>query len=211
MRAHFFDMDGTLLVGTTAPLLVAEALGRSDSLHELEERFAAGTLTAVEFARELHARWGVVEAAIAEAAFAAAPVLENIPEVVADIHAHGEKACLITMSPTYFAELFLSFGFDAVFASRFPADPDTPLDDAAILNPRDKPRLAAAFCVEHGLRLDEAVAYGDSMSDVFLFDEVGVRISVNGDHHLEAICDVAISGPDLHAAYRAARELIAAR
>ena len=61
---------------------------------------------------------------------------------------------------------------------------------------------------EHGLDLAEAVAYGDSMSDVFLFEAVGVRISVNGDHHLAERSDVAVTGTDLLVAYRAARELL---
>jgi phosphoserine phosphatase len=146
-RAHVFDMDGTLLLGTTAPLLLAEALGATESLLVLEERFAAGTASAVDF--------------------------------------------------------------DAVFASRFPADADTPLDETAILNPRDKPRLAGAFCAEDGLRLDQAVAYGDSMSDVFLFEQTGLRVSVNGDHHIEQLADITISGPDLLAAYTAVRERLA--
>jgi hypothetical protein len=34
------------------------------------------------------------------------------------------------------------------------------------------------------------------MSDVFLFKAVGLRISVNGDHHLEEITDIAIEGPE---------------
>jgi phosphoserine phosphatase len=208
-RAHVFDMDGTLLLGTTAPLLLAEALGATESLLVLEERFAAGTASAVDFARELHARWGPVNPAVAAAAFAAAPLIANIREVLADIRAHCEKSCLITMSPASFAEQFLDFGFDAVFASRFPADAETPLDETAILNPRDKPRLAGAFCAEHGLRLDQAVAYGDSMSDVFLFEQTGLRVSVNGDHHIEQLADITISGPDLQAAYTAVRERLA--
>jgi phosphoserine phosphatase len=206
MRAHVFDMDGTLLMGTTAPLLLAEALGATEDLHRLEAEFAAGTLTAVEFAHALHGRWGPVDAAVARAAFGAAPLIAGIPEVLGDLHERGEKACLITMSPAFFADQFLDFGFDAVFASRFPADLDTPLDEAAILNPRDKPRLAGAFCDEHGLRLAEAVAYGDSLSDVFLFEAVGLRVSVNGDHHLAQLADLAVSGPDLVAAYTAVRE-----
>jgi len=206
MRAHVFDMDGTLLLGTTAPLLLAETLGATEGLHRLEAEFAAGTLTAVGFARAVHAQWGPVDAAVARAAFRAAPLIAGIREVLADLHDRGEKACMITMSPASFAQQFLDFGFDAVFASRFPADRDTPVDEAAILNPRDKPRLAGAFCDEHGLRLREAVAYGDSMSDVFLFEEVGLRVSVNGDHHLAELADVAVSGPDLLAAYTAVRE-----
>ena len=45
------------------------------------------------------------------------------------------------------------------------------------------------------------------MSDVFLFDAVGVRVSVNGDHHLAERSDIAVEGTDLLVAYRAAREL----
>jgi len=208
VRAHIFDMDGTLLHGTSAPVLLAAALGQPDSLHELEERFATGTATAVDFARAIHEMWGVVAPEVAQQAFAAAPLLANVREVLADIRERDERACLITMSPAYFAELFLDFGFDAVFASRFPGDAETPLDETAILNPRDKPRLAERFCREHGLELADAIAYGDSMSDVFLFDEVGFRVSVNGDHHLEERSDIAVEGTDLLVAYEAARRLV---
>lgn len=207
MRAHVFDMDGTLLHGTTAPILLAAALDADDALAALEERFATGAASTVEFARALHELWGVVTPETAQQAFAAAPVLGGLREVLADIHDRGERACLITMSPDYFAEQFLAFGFDAVFASRFPRSDDAPLDESAILTPEDKPVLAARFCAEHGLALADAIAYGDSMSDVFLFEAVGVRVSVNGDHHLAERSDVAVEGTDLLVAYRAAREL----
>ena len=198
-------MDGTLLRQTSAPALLAAALGQHEALLELEKRWAGGTATALQFGRALHEMWGVVPAEIARRAFAAAPLLANIREVVADIHGRGERACLITMSPDYFAEQFLEFGFDSVFASRFPRSPEVALDEAAILNPEDKPRLAARFCAEHGLEMRDAVAYGDSLSDVFLFEEVGLRVSVNGDHHLAELADIAIEGTDLMAAYAAAR------
>jgi phosphoserine phosphatase len=207
MRAHIFDMDGTLLHGTSAPVLLAAALGQSDGLAALEERFASGVTSAVEFAREIHTSWGIVPPTVAQRVFADAPVLANVREVLDDIHDRGERACLITMSPDYFAEQFIGFGFDAVFASRFPRTAGVPLDESAILNPRDKPRLAARFCAEHGLALEDAIAYGDSMSDVFLFEEVGFRVAVNGDHHLADRSDIAVQGTDLLVAYRAAREL----
>jgi phosphoserine phosphatase len=199
-------MDGTLLRRTSAPALLAAALGQDGCLEKLEERFATGAATAVDFARALHDMWGVVPSEISRRAFAAAPLLANIREVVADIHDRGERACLITMSPDYFAEQFVEFGFDRVFASRFPRSPDAALDESAILNPQDKPRLAARFCAEHGLEIGDAVGYGDSMSDVFLFGEVGLRVSVNGDGHLADLADIAVEGPDLMVAYLAARD-----
>ena len=206
MRAHVFDMDGTLVRRTSAPALVAAALGHDDWLLELEQRFDRGTATAADFARALHEMWGVVSPAVARRAFLTAPLLENIREVLDDIHARDEVACLITLSPDYFAEQFLEFGFDAVFASRFPRGAEVALDEGAILSPEDKPRLAGRFCAEHGVRLEHAVAYGDSMSDVFLFREVGLRVSINGDHHLAELADIAIEGSDLMLAYRAVRE-----
>ncbi|WCB94137.1 hypothetical protein DSM104299_02865 [Baekduia alba] len=206
-RAHIFDMDGTLLHGTSAPLLLAGALGQVDALHDLERRFAEGSATAVDFARALHAMWGVVPPEVAAEAFAAAPLLANVRAVLADIRARDESACLITMSPQYFAEQFLDFGFDAVFGSRFPLTADDPLDESAILHPRDKPVLAERFCADHGLALEHAIAYGDSMSDVFLFDAVGIRVAINGDHHLAERCDLAVDGTDLLPAYEAARRL----
>lgn len=66
--------------------------------------------------------------------------------------------------------------------------------------------LAAEFCAEYGFDMRDAIAYGDSMSDVFLFKEVGLRVSVNGDHHLAELADIAVDGPDLMPAYTAARE-----
>jgi phosphoserine phosphatase len=207
VRAHIFDMDGTLLHGTSGPVLVAAALDQRDALRTWEEQFAAGTATGVEFARALHEMWGVVAPEVVQRAFAAAPLLANIREVLQDIRARDERACLITMSPDYFAEQFLDYGFDAVFASRFPRDVDTPLDESGILSPQDKPRLAARFCAEHGLALEHAIAYGDSLTDIYLFEAVGVRVSVNGDHHLADRSDIAVEGTDLMVAYRAAREL----
>ena len=211
MRAHIFDMDGTLLQGTAAPVLLASALGQVEALEALELRFASGDVTAVDFARALHEMWGVVAPDIAREAFAAAPVIANVREVLGDIRRRDERACLITLSPDYFAEHFLDFGFDAVFASRFPRAADVPLDESGILGPEDKPRVAAEFCAEHGLAIEDAIAYGDSMSDVFLFDAVGVRVSVNGDHHLADRADIAVAGTDLLPAYRAARTLCDAR
>jgi phosphoserine phosphatase len=42
MSLHVFDMDGTLLKGTTASLQIARHLGCTRELAELEARFAAG-------------------------------------------------------------------------------------------------------------------------------------------------------------------------
>ena len=54
---HIFDMDGTLLTGTTANLEIARHLGTLPELHDLEARFAAGTLDTRGLSAEIHRLW----------------------------------------------------------------------------------------------------------------------------------------------------------
>ena len=58
-------MDGTLLHGTAAPVLLAEALGEPEAIALLEAELAGGTATTVDFARRLHELWGVVPLEVA--------------------------------------------------------------------------------------------------------------------------------------------------
>ena len=89
---HVFDMDGTLLTGTTASLQVAAALSDVDALVALEGRFAAGELTTVGFAAELCRLWRDLDAALVARAFAGSPWLTGIEQVCADIRRRGEHS-----------------------------------------------------------------------------------------------------------------------
>ena len=201
MRAHVFDMDGTLIPGTTAPLRLAAALGASEALHELEEEFEGHRITTQEFAARLHDLWGVVDSATVRSAFDDTPKLDGIAEVVDAIHAAGGVACVLTLSPDYFAEHFLPFGFDAVFASRFPRTVEAALDPNGILTAERKVTIAAEFCASVGTVLSSAVAYGDSYSDRFLFEEAGLAVSVNGDRRIMEVADLHVETVDLRDVY----------
>ena len=207
MRAHVFDMDGTLLHGTTAPVLLAAALGEPEALAALETRFSSGAATTVQFARALHDMWGVVAPEVAQQAFAAAPVVANVREVLAR-HPPPRRALL----PDHDVAGLLRRAVPRLrLRRRVRVALPALCDDAAgrVRHPQPggqatarRPVLRRAWAP-----LDDAIAYGDSMSDVFLFEQVGVRVSVNGDHHLAERSDIAVEGTDLLLAYRAAREL----
>jgi phosphoserine phosphatase len=53
---HVFDMDGTLLRGTTAAIEISRRVGRLQPLAELERRFAGEEISAPDFAVETHRR-----------------------------------------------------------------------------------------------------------------------------------------------------------
>ncbi|MFA1543603.1 HAD family hydrolase [Actinomadura monticuli] len=208
---HIFDMDGTLLAGTTANLEIARHLGTLPELHQLEARFSAGTLDTRGFSIEIHRLWRDLTPDIVATAYTAATWLTGIADVCADIRARGEHSAVITMSPDFFARHLLALGFDDVIASRFPPMPFTgTLDPAGILTPDDKVRVTEELRAGHRLTPAQCTAYGDSMSDAPLFRHLTNTVAVNADHHLADIAALDYRGTDLTEAYTLARTLTAA-
>jgi phosphoserine phosphatase len=210
VNLHVFDMDGTLLAGTTASLQIAHHLGCSAELAALEGQFAAGEIDTRGFAAAIHELWrSLTRQAVADVV-RASPWLNGIREVCADIRQRGERSVVITMSPDFFARHLLEFGVDEVAASRFPALPfHQPLDPAGILTPVDKVRIVDEIRARLGLPRARCVAYGDSMSDAPLFRQLTNTVAVNGDHHLAELAALSYRGGDLAGAYALGRELLA--
>lgn len=209
---HVFDMDGTLLRGTTASIELSRRLDRLEPLADLEAGFAAERITAAEFAMEMRALWTELSPELVAEVVSASPWIDGIQDVCADIADRGERSMLITMSPDFFAEHLLAFGVDVVAASRFPALPFAqPIDPAGILEPCDKVRLAEHERIAHGLTPNDCVAYGDSMSDLPLFGVLENTVAVNADEDLERVAAIAYRGDSLLDAYALARKLLARR
>jgi len=201
-RLFVFDMDGTLLPGTTASLELARATGTSAQLRALEEEFAAGRIDTKGFAAEISRLWGSLSADVVRDAFVKSPKLRNIREVTRAVADAGGRSCLISMSPDYFTDHFREFGFDHVFSSRFPRGGE-PLDPDRILVPEDKPRLVRELCTKESLDLGDTVAFGDSMSDYPLFRCLRLTVAVNPDAKLEKLALATYRGDDLYGAYAA--------
>ena len=206
---HVFDMDGTLLRGTTAAIELSRRVGCLDPLADLERQFATEEISAAGFAVETHALWAELTAEIVAEVVADAPWIDGIEDVCRDIAQRGERSMLITMSPGFFADHLGVRGIDVVHASRWPSPPfAAPIDPAGILNPADKVRLAEAERTAHGLPREACVAYGDSMSDLPLFGVLENTVAVNADPALEQRARIAYRGDDLREAYAHGRALL---
>lgn len=206
---HVFDMDGTLLRGTSAPIELSRRIGRLEALQELERGFAGEEITATQFAVAAHAMWGDLTAELVAEIFAGAPWIDGIEDVCADIARRGERSMLITMSPNFFADLLGARGIDVIHAAAFPPLPLVePIDPARILNPTDKVRLTEAERVARDLPLSACVAYGDSMSDLPLFAALENTVAVNADERLERVARAAYRGNDLREAYAHGRAML---
>lgn len=203
---HVFDMDGTLLPGTTASLQIAKAHGGDDWLQGLDRDFRAGLLETRQFAAALHRAWMQLSDDDVTRAFEAAPKIGGIRRTVEDIHAQGDVAVVVSMSPDFFVRRWLSYGFDRAIGSRFPAVPFTePFDPAGILTFDDKPKIVEELRSRLNISKSRVIAYGDSESDVPMFRVAGVSIAINGDDHVRHLATHAYNGHDIFDAYQLAR------
>ncbi|MFG2711182.1 HAD family hydrolase [Streptomyces goshikiensis] len=200
---HLFDLDGTLMYGSAAPVEISRQLGVSTEIGELERAFAARELTPQAFSIAAHALWSELTPMHVRAAFDGAPWLSGIREVWREIHDRGDYCAVISLSPSFFVELLLEWGAHAAHGSVYPSVPFTgPLDVAGILTPEGKVDVADRLCERFGVTRSECVAYGDSLTDSALFEAVPRSVAVNARPYLAERATYVYEGRDLREAYQ---------
>ncbi|MFF1693640.1 HAD family hydrolase [Streptomyces sp. NPDC058257] len=205
-RLHLFDLDGTLLHGTAAPVEISRQLGLEAEIAELERDFVAERIDSPQYAVRVHALWADLTDAQVTAAFEGAPWLMGIRETWADIREGGDYCAVISLSPSFFVERLLGWGAHAAHGSRFPSVPFTePVNPTGILNAAGKVKIAQWICEEFGVRRSDCVAYGDSLSDLDLFGAVPVSVAVNADQRLVGLATHSYVGRDLRKVYELVR------
>ncbi|MFC5214057.1 HAD family hydrolase [Streptomyces coerulescens] len=205
-RLHLFDLDGTLLRGTSAPVEISRQLGLEVETVALDREIQAGLIGPPEYAQRVHALWADLTDVHVTAAFEGAPWMARIREVWTEIRGQGDYCAVISLSPSFFVERLTGWGAHAAYGSRFPAVPFTePVDPAGVLSAEAKVRIADRLCEEFGVTRAECVAYGDSLSDKDLFGAVPVSVAINADRHLAGLATHTYMGMDLWEAYELVR------
>ncbi|MFD5700850.1 HAD family hydrolase [Streptomyces lasiicapitis] len=205
-RLHLFDLDGTLLYGTAAPVEISRQLGLDREIAELERDFVAGRIDSRGYAVRVHDLWAGLTDSHVAAAFDGAPWLTGIRETWDEIRANGDYCAVVSLSPSFFVERLLEWGAHAAYGSRFPAVPFTePVNPTGILNAAAKVKIANRLCEEFGVSRADCVAYGDSLSDLDLFAAMPVSVAVNADPRLVDLATHAYVGRDLWKAYELVR------
>lgn len=202
---HVFDMDGTLLRGS-ACLDLSRHVGALDAVNEIEERWGRGQVGHVEFYDLCIPLWsGLTEDDIDEV-FAGADWLDGLDEVWKDIAARGEHSAVISLSPQFFVDRLLERGVHSAHGAGVRAD--AAVDPATVLTPDHKPRIVAELLNRYELTIDECVAYGDSSSDVPLFEMLPNTVAVNGTGSIVSVARAHYEGDDLREAYALGRAMI---
>jgi phosphoserine phosphatase len=207
-RLHLFDLDGTLLHGTSAPVEISRQLGLEAETVALDQAVSSGLIEPPEYAARVYELWAELTEAHVKAAFEGAPWLARIREVWAEIGREGDYCAVVSLSPSFFVERLIGWGAHAAYGSRFPAVPFTePVDPAGVLSAAAKVLIADRLCAEYGVTRADCIAYGDSMSDKDLFGAVPTSVAVNGDRHLSGLATHSYTGMDLWEAYELVRSV----
>ncbi|WP_329289005.1 HAD family hydrolase [Streptomyces sp. NBC_01455] len=205
-RLHLFDLDGTLLYGSSAPPEISRQIGLEAETIVIEQAISAGRIGPPEYATQVYALWAQLTDAHVAAAFEQAPWLSGIEDVWAEIRNNGDYCAVISLSPSFFVERLTRWGAHAAYGSRFPALPFAePVDLAGILSAAAKVQIANRLCEEFGVRRADCVAYGDSLSDKDLFETVPVSVAINADRPLAGIATHSYMGRSLWEAYELVR------
>ncbi|MHB8512002.1 MAG: HAD family hydrolase [Actinomycetota bacterium] len=209
MRAAFFDLDKTLIPGSSL-FLLARGMYERDYYRVWDmARFAWGQIefrllgseqqssmnssrqAALEFAKGRHrdefAALGheIVEERILPR------VYPDIAQVIRQHNESGDLTFLVTAAPIEVAEVIASgLGMSGALGTESELDEQgryTGRLNSEVLHGPAKARAIEELAHEHGIDLKQSHAYSDSINDLPLLEAVGNPHAVNPDHSLRRI------------------------
>lgn len=180
--AVFFDVDGTLVPGTSSSVFLAGFLGHRDELAEAEDGYACGALDNRRVSELDAAGWAGVPEARVLGWLDGLPLVSGISETVAWCWRSGLVPVLATLawSPVggYLAG---RFGFHSSSGPRLETvDGRFTGRVARHFDEYDKRDFALSQARELGLDARSCGAVGDSRSDLPLFASVGLSVFAAG-------------------------------
>jgi phosphoserine phosphatase len=199
-RLACFDLDGTLVRGTSVSQHLADRFGRSGQMAELERRYAAGEISNSVVAEEQARNYrGRPLAEVVEKLDDIA-CIDGIDATLAALRERGIESLLGTVTWSFAAEEFRRrHGFLAVSGTEIELDRDgVPTGSVKRhFDEHDKLDFVASYCAANGIGLADCIAVGDSRSDIPLFEAVGFSVALNATPQARAAATVAVDTDDL--------------
>ena len=113
---------------------------------------------------------------------------------------------VISQSPHFFVRRLTGWGAHRTYGSA--VEPGVPVAEDGLLTLQHKVDITTALLDELGLGERDCVAYGDSTSDLLLFDRLPNTVGVNCSDAVRARASVCFTGDDLRGAYALGRQLL---
>lgn len=207
----FFDVDGTLVPGTSSSLFLAGFLGHRDELVKAEDAYASGALDNRQVSELDAAGWAGVPEDLISGWLDGLPLVSGITETVAWCRQNGLVPVLATLawSPVggYLTD---RFGFHTFSGPRLETTADGRFTGrvAHHFDEYDKRDFALAHARELGLVPRWCGAVGDSRSDLPLFASVELSVAFNASAGARAAATVTVDDDDLRGVLPALSRLV---
>ena len=208
-RAAFFDLDKTLVPGSSLYLLARGLYERDfvrvrDLMHWAwgQFLFRASGKEQMEFSRSVQEQaLSFVQGRHRDELIALGReiaeerilprVYEDIARVIAQHREDGEETWLVTAAPHEFAGVIAeSLGMTGALGTRVDLDEAgyyTGRMSGELLHGPEKAKAVEALAAERNIELRDSSAYSDSKNDLPLLETVGRAHAVNPDHELRRI------------------------
>ncbi|SFO46630.1 phosphoserine phosphatase [Pseudonocardia ammonioxydans] len=201
---HVFDMDGTLLHGA-ASVELSRHLGTFDEASAIEAGWLRGEISDTSFWEQMLPLWSAATESEIDAAFNNAAWINGVEDVFADIARRGEYSIVISQSPHFFVDRLRQWGAHRAYGSL--VDPHMSTDRWVLLTPQHKVDITQSVLAELDVCESRCVAYGDSTSDVLLFEHLDNTVGVNCTAAVRSSATVLYDGDDIREAYALGRNL----
>jgi phosphoserine phosphatase len=139
------------------------------------------------------------------AVFAKSPWQKNIPKVFDDIAVRGERSAVITLSPLFFAKRLLRWGVTTAHGAE--VNGGEVLNPHLVLTPDSKVQIVRGLLRDYGLSTSDCIAYGDSASDVPLFEMLPHTVAINGSEAIRKLAIACYDGDDIWEGYLVGRAI----
>ncbi|WP_405649168.1 HAD family hydrolase [Streptomyces sp. NBC_00019] len=210
--AVFFDVDGTLVPGTSSSVFLAGFLGHRDELAKAEDAYASGDLDNRQVS-ELDAKgWAGVSEEQVSGWLDGLPLVSGITETVGWCRRNGLVPMLATLAWSPVGSYLTDrFGFHAFSGPRLETTDSRFTGRVAChFDEYDKRDFALAQARELGLAPRSCGAIGDSRSDLPLFASVALSVAFNASPGARAAATVMVDGGDLRGVLPALSRLVTA-
>lgn len=212
MGAVFFDVDGTLVPGTSSSVFLAGFLGHRDEVAKAEDSYASGVRDNRQVSEVDALGWaGVPEVQVA-VWLDGLPLVPGITETVAWFRRNRLVPALATLawSPVG-SHLADRFGLSVFCGPRLETSAGRFTGRVAHhFDEYDKRDFALAQARRLGLAPRSCGAVGDSRSDLPLFASVGLSVAFNASAEARAAATTTVDDDDLRSVLPVLERLVTA-
>lgn len=194
-----FDMDGTLIQGTTSNLFFAKLLGVEKEVIDLEYKLKIGEIDSSTFMVVISEIMDKLTVEYIKNNFHLLPIIDGIKQTLQYLRSANIVPILVTTSNILFADCFKErFGFEHVFGTVHEIMSCGRIGiGKKVCSSNHKIKHVQELVESLGGTMSEVIAIGDSFSDLPLFQKVGCSIAFNYDETLEGKADIYIKSNNI--------------